>query len=90
MSFSTLEAVKDVIVGTLGIEDRSRIESATTPLLGNIPELDSFAVLSLAAALESHFGFQIDDSDFTGDVFETVGSLAQFVDRSLAERSRLH
>ncbi|KQV16422.1 acyl carrier protein [Rhizobium sp. Root1203] len=85
MNSSTLEAVKDVIVETLGIEDRGRIEGAATPLFGNIPELDSFAVLSLAAAIESRFGFQIDDSDFTGELFETVGSLAQFVDRN-----RLH
>ncbi|MDI7860734.1 phosphopantetheine-binding protein [Rhizobiaceae bacterium n13] len=82
MNTSTLEAVKDVIIETLGIEDRGRIEGASTPLFGNIPELDSFAVLSLAAALESRFRFQIDDSDFTGEVFETVGSLAQFVDRN--------
>ena len=49
MNTSTLEAVKDVIIETLGIEDRGRIELASTPLFGNIPELDSFAVLSLAA-----------------------------------------
>lgn len=90
MNSSTFEAVKDVIMETLGIEDRDRIETASTPLLGNIPELDSFAVLSLAAALEERFGFQIDDSDFTGEVFETVGSLAQFVDRSLVDRKQLH
>ena len=47
-------------------------------------------MLSLAAALEARFGFQIDDSDFTGEVFETVGSLAQFVDRSLIDRKQLH
>ncbi|KQV70288.1 phosphopantetheine-binding protein [Rhizobium sp. Root1220] len=82
MNSSTLEAVKDVIVETLGIEDRARIEGAATPLFGSIPELDSFAVLSLAAALETRFGFQIDDSEFTGAVFETVGSLAMFVDRN--------
>ena len=84
MNTSTLEAVKDVIIETLGIEDRGRIEAASTPLFGNIPELDSFAVLSLAAALEQRFRFRIDDSDFTGEVFETVGSLARFVDNNLS------
>ena len=31
-------------------------------------------------ALEEHFGIVIDDSEFTGDIFETLGSLAAFVD----------
>jgi acyl carrier protein len=39
-------------------------------------------VVSLAMALETRFGFEIDDSEFTADVFETVGSLAGYVDRN--------
>ncbi len=79
---STLDEVKDVIVQTLGIEDPGRIADASTPLFGSIPELDSFAVVSLAMAIETRFGFQIDDSEFTADVFETVGSLAGYIDRN--------
>jgi acyl carrier protein len=78
---STFDSVRDVLVQTLGIEDPARIADAATPLFGSMPELDSFAVVSLAAALESRFGFQIDDDDFTADVFETVGSLTAFVER---------
>jgi acyl carrier protein len=81
MNSSTLESVKDVIAETLGIEDRARIADPSTLLFGNLPELDSFAVLSLAAALESRFGIHIDDDDFSAELFETVGSLAAFVDR---------
>ncbi len=80
MNPSTLESVKDVIAEALGIEDRARIADPSTPLFGNLPELDSFAVLSLAAALESRFGIHIDDDDFNAELFETVGSLASFVD----------
>jgi acyl carrier protein len=58
------------------------IADASTPLFGSMPELDSFAVVNLAMALESRFGFQIDDSEFTADVFETVGSLAGYVKRN--------
>lgn len=77
---STLNEVKDIIIQTLGIEDASRIADASTPLFGSIPELDSFAVIDLAMAIESRFGFEIDDSEFTAEVFETVGSLAGYVD----------
>lgn len=79
---STLDEVKDVIVETLGIEDPGRIADASTPLFGSIPELDSFAVVTLAMAIETRFGFEIDDSEFTADVFETVGSLAGYIDRN--------
>lgn len=82
LAVSTIDQVRDVIVETLGIEDPGRIADASTPLFGSIPELDSFAVVSLAMALESRFGFEIDDSEFTAEVFETVGSLAGFVDRN--------
>jgi acyl carrier protein len=79
---STVERIKTIIVKTLGIEDRAETLDASTPLFGSMPELDSLAVVKLATSLEEQFGFVIDDSDFTSDVFETVGTLAEFVERS--------
>jgi acyl carrier protein len=84
MTESSLDGVKAVIVGTLGIEDRADSFNASTPLFGSIPELDSLAVVELAAALEDRFDFVIDDSEFTGDIFETIGTLAAFVDEKRA------
>ncbi|MFC9786496.1 acyl carrier protein [Rhodococcus sp. NPDC127528] len=79
---STLDGVKAVIVTTLAIEDRADTLEPSTPLFGSMPELDSMAVVQLVVALEKEFGFEIDDSDVTGDAFETVGSLASFVEKS--------
>lgn len=84
-STNTIDDLKGVLVDTLGIHDRAATIEASTPLLGSLPELDSLAVVELAQALEDHFGFVIDDSEFTGDTFETVGTLAQFVERKRAE-----
>jgi acyl carrier protein len=81
-----LDGVKDVIVGTLGIEERRASLDADTALFGGIPELDSLGVVELAAALEDRFGIVIDDEEFTGEVFESVGSLAGFVEGKLAAR----
>jgi acyl carrier protein len=81
ISDSTLEGVKATVVKTLGIEDRAGTLVASTPLFGSMPELDSFAVIQLALALESQFGFQIDDIDFSSEVFETIGTLAEFVEK---------
>ncbi|MBA2954230.1 acyl carrier protein [Nocardioides sp. MAH-18] len=71
--------VVDVLVHVLGIEDRRETIDAGTALLGELPELDSLAVVELAVALEERFDIVIDDDDFTGDVFETVGTLAAFI-----------
>lgn len=71
--------VIEVLVSTLGIEEQAETLDASTPLFGELPELDSLGVVELTAALESRFDIQIDDEDITGDVFETVGSLAEFV-----------
>lgn len=79
---STLEEVRKLVVETLGIEDRAAGMNASTRLFGSMPELDSFGVIELATALESRFGFEIDESEFTAEVFETVGSLADFVERN--------
>jgi acyl carrier protein len=77
---TTVDDVRAVLVRTLGIEDRAASITAETALLGELPELDSLAVVELATALEDHFSVVIDDEDFTGDVFESVGTLAAFID----------
>jgi len=77
---SSLEDVKTLLVETLGIEDRANMIPSSTALFGNLPELDSLAVLELVTAIEDHFGIVVDDSEFTGDTFETLGSLAAFID----------
>lgn len=79
-----LDDVRDVVVRTLGIEDRAATLSAATPLFGAMPELDSLAVLELVTQLEKRFGIAIDDDDITGDVFESIGSLAEYVQQSVA------
>lgn len=81
VSSTTLDSVKEVIVRTLEISDRAATLDAETALFGSMPELDSLALLELATALEDEFGFVIADEDFTEEVFETIGSLAEYVER---------
>jgi acyl carrier protein len=80
LTSTTLDDVKSVVVSVLGIEDRVDTLNASTPLLGGLPELDSMAVVELVAALEARFGFEVSDDEITGEVFETLGSLAAFVE----------
>lgn len=75
-----LDEVKAVLVSSLGIEDRAESIDASTPLFGGIPELDSLAVLELVTAIEEKFDITIEDEEFGGEIFETLGSLTEFVE----------
>ena len=78
---SIVDHVTQVLVETLGIQDRAHVISADTSLFGALPELDSLGIVELGLALETHFGFEMVETDFTAETFETVGALAQFVER---------
>jgi acyl carrier protein len=84
-STATLDGVVEVLVEVLGIEDRAASLERSTPLFGSLPELDSLAVLELITALEERYEFQLDDADFTGEIFQTVGTLAEFVEEQRQE-----
>ena len=55
----------------------------TCDVLGALPELDSLAVVELIQALEENFDFIVDDAEFSGELFETVGTLADFVESKI-------
>lgn len=80
----TLTAVRDVLIDALELPDSPGDLTPGTALFGARPELDSFGVVALAAALEERFDITIDDDEFGAELFETVGSLVAFVDEKLA------
>jgi acyl carrier protein len=72
--------VKGLLDRTLHLEGGVEHMLLSTPLLGDIPELDSMAVVALITGLEEFYGFVIDDDEIDADVFETVGSMVAFVE----------
>jgi acyl carrier protein len=79
-SQTNVEDVKAVVVATLHLEDRADDLGPDTRLLGDLPELDSIAVVELLVALQDRFGIEIEDDEVVGDIFETLGQLAAFID----------
>ncbi len=75
----TLDTVCQVLSEALGIDRKDRPMNAATPLFGEMPEFDSMAVMVVMTALEQRFDLSIDDADLTAEVFDTVGSLAEFI-----------
>jgi acyl carrier protein len=81
---SVVDDVIRILSKTLELEE-SVVAAMTvsSPLLGAIPEFDSIAVLVVIAALEEKFGFTLRDDEISAEVFESVGSLSQFVEQRL-------
>ena len=78
-SADSLEQVRGVLGEALQLGHRGADLNAATPLLGNLPELDSMAVVTVITALEERFHFVVDDDDDLAQAFETLGSLNRYV-----------
>lgn len=74
-----LERVRAVIGDALQIDSRLTDLNLDTPLLGNLPELDSMAVVTVISSLESNFDFVVGDDDDIAEAFENVGTLVNYV-----------
>jgi acyl carrier protein len=78
---SSLDEVRNILDSTLSLNGRAQSFDTDTALLGNIPELDSMAVVGVITAIEEHFGLMVDDDEVSAETFETLGSLVAFVDQ---------
>lgn len=70
---------------SLGTEVRASLNRESL-LFGNLPELDSMAVATVLTAIEDRFGILIDDDEISGELFETIGSLADFIEHKRTTR----
>lgn len=75
----TIDEVRDVLIETLELNVGPEDLTLDTALFGSIPELDSFGVVQLVAAIEERFDITIEDDEFGADLFETLGTLVEFV-----------
>lgn len=80
---SVFEQVRAILGQVLQLDERTQSLASDTPLLGNLPELDSMAVVNVITALEEHYGFVVEDDEIDGEVFETLGALTRFVEEKL-------
>jgi len=76
---SHLDTVRAVLAATLQLGDKAAEMDLDTPLLGSIAELDSMAVVTVLTSIEEQYGFIIDDDEVSASIFESVGTLVEFV-----------
>lgn len=73
-----------LIDSTLNLGGRGMAFTDSTPLMGAVPELDSMGVVALITAFEDRLGFAVEDDEIDGSIFQTFGSLLQYVRSKLA------
>lgn len=73
-----MDKLKQLLANVLNIDTVSFDNN--TALLGNIPELDSMAIMTLLVEIEQEYDIAIDSADLSAELFETFGSLLNFVD----------
>lgn len=71
--------LRAILHDALQLGDEAFEFATDTPLLGVLPQLDSMGVLAVLTALEQRLGLQLHDDDIDASLFETFGSLLEFV-----------
>lgn len=80
--------IKQVLSDVLGLSERINAMTTDTFLLGNIPEFDSVAVVTVILALEKRFLISINDDEISAQTFQTLGTLVNFVKKKVAEKDK--
>jgi acyl carrier protein len=75
----TLEKVRAILRDTLQLGSRADALRRDSRLLGEIPEFDSMAVVSVLTMVEEEFDIAVEDDEVSADVFETLGTLTDFI-----------
>ena len=79
------DEVRDIVCQALQLGARCQSLQPSTQLLGNLPELDSMAVVSIITSLEEYYGFTVHDDEISGETFANMASLVAFVESKLSQ-----
>ncbi len=78
------EKLKKILVEELNLEDMTAEEiEDSTPLFGEGLGLDSLDAVELVVLIQKHFGIEIQDMEEGREAFESVETLAGFIDERL-------
>ncbi len=78
-----VDEIRAILGQSLQLGARADKLQADSPLLGNLPELDSMAVVNVITALEEQYSLIFDDDEISAEIFETLGGLASFVEQKI-------
>lgn len=77
---NTPARLKKILADALQLGIRAEALAMDSRLLGAIPEFDSMAVVTVLTMIEDEFGITVEDDEVSAETFETLGTLAAFVE----------
>lgn len=80
---ASVDDIRQLLGEVLQLGGRTEELTADSALLGNLPEFDSMAVVSVITSLEEQYGIIVEDDDISAETFETLGQLTEFVNSKL-------
>ena len=78
----TLELTQKLLRNCLQLKE-SEVLTRETPLLGNFPEFNSLTIATLMLQIEEKIDCEIALDELSVEIFETVGSLADFIETKM-------
>lgn len=80
---NAIEITRELLRQALQLGSRADTLKPESPLMGSFAELNSLTVVALVAGIEEQLGCEIGDTEISGEIFETFGTLAAFVESKL-------
>ncbi|MDH5432680.1 MAG: acyl carrier protein [Gammaproteobacteria bacterium] len=77
--------VKQLLIETLSLDMSPESMPDDMQLLGNLPEFDSLAIVSIITSLEETFDFVAEDDELSAEIFESVQALTNYVATKTAQ-----
>jgi acyl carrier protein len=77
------ELARNILRVNLQLGDRADSLTNESMIMGSIPEFNSLTVIGIISAIEEHVGCEILDTEITAEIFETLGSLANFIQQKM-------
>jgi len=53
--------------------------------MGSFPEFNSLTIVTMILQIEENTGCDIEDDEISADIFETIGTLTDFVEEKIAQ-----
>jgi acyl carrier protein len=76
---NALDLTRDILSTALQLGGQANQLDESTSLLGGFPEFNSLTITTIITAIEEQLDCSISDAEISAEIFETVGTLAEFI-----------
>lgn len=79
----SVQITKQILADALQLGSKVESFDRHTELAGALPELNSLTIVSIITAIEEQLDCTVDDEELEMEIFETVGTLADFIETKI-------